>query len=340
MTIEEIILKNNWKSSSWEDSTDVNALINSGVTTSLGAEAQAMLDILDTDNVQDTMEVGLVSSDFVEQNFGDASDTVAGSIEAIYGSQKVKMFYGNQWWAVRGINKDLMKTTKPVSFVLNKIGSYWATMWNRIITATLAGMSNITSITIGDGTANLDRIMVVDAMAKKGDMGFGALDKMYMNSKTFADQLKKQITAGDILFTRAKAEMTIGADGRAIVNNTNADRWVYDGVTPIVLDDTFADGVITLLSDGAFAFGQANIEDPLMLSDNAKSGNGSGKKEYGTKSLYIMHPLGFSFKGVYGTDYASRSGLSLAELQGGELYEPSADAKLLPITNLKVKIGA
>lgn len=340
MTIQQVIQDNDWKSASFEQSTDVNALINSGIITRAGEQATALLGAMQYDNVQSTMTVGLVDSDWAEQNFGDTTDTEATAIEPFFDEVTVKTFYGNQWWAVRTIQKDLLNATQPNRLVLNKVGGFWATQWNKIISATISGMANITAITVGDGTADLDRLMVVDAMAKKGDMGFGTLDKMYMNSKTFADQLKKQITAGDQLFTRVASTTIYGTDGLVVGTNTGSDIWVYDNATPIILDDTISDGIISLVSDGAFAFEQKNLNDPLMYEKSAKAGNGSGKEEFGTKSLYIMHPIGFSFKGVLTTDYASKSGLSLAELQGGGLYELKVDAKLAPITNLKVKIGA
>ncbi|MDQ7061555.1 MAG: hypothetical protein Q9M43_10675 [Sulfurimonas sp.] len=36
-------------------------------------------------------------------------------------------------------------------------------------------------------------------------------------------------------------------------------------VTPIIVDDTMTDGIISLVEDGAFAFGQKNIKDPLIV---------------------------------------------------------------------------
>lgn len=341
MTIQQVIQDNNWSSASFLQSTDVNALINSGVVTGAGEQASNILNALNYDNVQSTLTIGLVDSLWAEQNFGDATDTLANSIEPFFEEVKVKTFYGNQWWAVRTIQKDLLSTTQPNRLVLNKVGSYWATQWNKIITATISGMTDIAAITVGDGTGNLDRIMIVDAMSKKGDMGFGALENMYMNSKTFADQLKKQITAGDILFQEAYGTVTRVVNGiETTVEDRSRKEYKYDGVTPIILDDTIADGVISLVSKGAFAFEQKNLNDPLMYHNTAKAGNGAGKEEFGTKSLYILHPIGFTFVGVLATDYQSKSGLSLAELQAGGLYDLAVDAKLAPITNLKVKIGA
>jgi len=339
MTILNVIQNNQWKSSSFIQSTDVNKLISGGIVTGASEQASAILNAMDYGNVQSTMTIGLVDTAWAEQNFGDATDTLASSLEPFFDEYKVKTFYGNQWWAVRTIQKDLMNSTEPNRLVLNKVGAYWATQWNRIISATVSGMSTIAGITVGDGLVNFSRSMVISAMTLKGDMGFGKLNEMYMSSATFADQLAKQEVAGVTLFTQGSKQRTVKVNGVETLVATNETVWYYDGATEVVLDDTMTLGIISLISKGAFAFSQKDLNDPLMYEKTAKAGNGAGKEEYGTKSLYIMHPIGFDFVGVLGTNYASKSGLTLAELQGGGQYALKVDAKLSPITNLKVKIG-
>ena len=341
-TIQDVIQNNNWKSVSFEKSTDVNKLISGGIVTGASEGAKNFLNALEYDNVQSTLTVGVVDSGWVEQNLGDASDTVVSAIEPLFDEATVKTFYGNQWWAVRTIQKDLLNATKPNQLVLNKVGSYWATQWNRIISATISGMSDIATITIGDGLSDLSKTLITSARKLKKDMGVGKLANAYMSSTTLFDAIEKQ-DAGTIvseIITEKYGQVTVVKDGITQVVQSDTPTYVLNKVTPIIVDDTITDGIISLVEDGAFAFGQKNIKDPLMYDKSAKAGNGAGKEEYGTKSLYIIHPIGFSFKGVLGTTYASKSGLSLAELQGGGLYELKVDPKLSPITNIKVKIGA
>ena len=338
-TIQEVILNNDWRSASFADSTDVNRLIQSGITTGVSEQAQAILNAIDYENVQSTVTIGISDYDWVEQNLGDASDTDAVSLAPFFEEMTAKTFYGNQWWEVRTIQNDLLRTTEPNRLVLNKVGSYWATQWNRIITATVSGMSDIAEITVGDGIAEFSRTMVISAMVLKGDMGFDKLSDMYMNSTTFADQLTKQEASGTTLFTQGYMKRSVEVNGVVTFVDTNETVWLYDGTVPVVLDDTMATGNIALISNGAFATAQTNLDNPLMYLNSPKAGNGAGKEEWGTKALYVMHPVGFTFVGTLGVDYASKSGLSLAELQGGGLYELQVDAKLAPITILKVKVG-
>ena len=341
-TIEQVIQDNQWKSANWLDSTDVNRLMNDGVVSEATTAAEDIMNALDESNVQSTLTMGLVDYDWAEQNFGDASDTQATALEAFFDEANVKTFYGNQWWGIRNINKDLLKATKPNQLVLDRVGKYWGTMWNRVVSATVSGMSDIAAITVGTGTTNFSGQMVIDARGKRGDMGFGELSNMYMSSGTLTDILTKQ-EAGTIakeLIKETYGATKIVVDGVETQVSNGTPEYRYKGVTKIIVDDSLADGIIALAEKGAFAFVQKNLPEALMYNKDAKAGNGVGKEEWGTKSLYIMHPVGFSFKGVKGTDYASKSGLSLAELQGGGLYDLKVDPKLAPITILKVKMGA
>ena len=339
-TIQDVIQNNNWKSSSFKQSTYVNRLLNSGIITGASQQAQDLLNAIDYENVQSTVRVGMVDYDWAEQNLGDASDNTVTALQPIFDELDVKTFYANQWWGVRAIQKDLMNTTQPNRLVLEHVGRYWATQINKIISSTVSGMSDIADITVGDGTENLSRKMVIAARKKKGDMGFGKLAKMYMNSTTMADILDKQ-EDGTIkeLITEKYGQVTIVKDGVTQLVQSETPQYVYGGATPVVVDDAMKDGIISLIEEGSFAFAQKDLANPLMYSNDPKAGNGVGKEEWGTKSLYVCHPIGFGFKGVYGTDYANRSGLTLAELQGGGQYELKVDPKLSPITNLRVRIA-
>lgn len=340
-TIQDVIQDNEWKSSNFQESTDVNRLFNSGILTNAGDSAQNILSAMDESNVQETIRVGLTDIEWAEQNFGDVSENAANSLEPTFSDVNIKTFYGNQWWAIRTIQKDLLNVTQPNRLVLNKVGMFWATQFNRTISATISGMSDIVEITTGDGTSNLSRLMVIEARQKKGDMGYGKLAKMYMNSTQIAWILTQQANGTiDELITPIYGMVTLLEDGVERMVQSDTPKYVYDGVTDIVIDDTINNGIISMVEDGAIAFSQKDLANPLMYDNSPKLGNGVGKEEWGTKSLYILHPIGFSFIGQRPANYASKSGVSLAELQVGAMYELAVDPKLARITNLKVKFEA
>lgn len=338
-TIQNVIQNNSWKSSSFKQSTEVNRLFNGGIIATASQQAQDLLNAIDYDNVQSTVRVGMVDYDWAEQNLGDATDRTATALQPIFDELDVKTYYANQWWGVRSIQKDLMSSTQPNRLVLEHVGRYWATQFNKIVSSTVSGMGDIAAITVGNGTENLSRKMVISARRKKGDMGFGKLAKMYMNSITMADILDKQEdNLIKELVTEKYGKVTIVKDGITQLVESDTPQYVYGGVTPIVVDDAMKNGIISLIEEGAFAFAQKDLASPLMYSNDPKAGNGVGKEEWGTKCLYVLHPIGFGFKGRHGVNFASRSGLSLAELQGGGQYELKVDPKLSLITNLRVRI--
>lgn len=341
-TIEQIILENKWKSSSFKDSTDVNRLFNSGIVSNASSQAEDMINAIDEQNVQSTMTVGLIDMPWVEANIGDASDDVVSSIESVYDEARVKTFYMNQWWGVRNIEKDLMNSNEPNRLVLEHVGRFWATQYNKIISATVSGMADIAAITFGDGLENLNEKLVIQARKSRGDMGWGKLARMHMNSVTLADILDKQVdgTITRELIVEKYGTVTQVIDGITQVVQSDTHEYMYKGVTPVVVDDTLTDGIISLIDNGAFAHSVKDLTSPLTYLNSPKAGNGAGKEEWGTKGLFIMHPVGFDFKGVQGTDFASKGGLTLAELQGGGLYDLVDDPKFARILNLRVKVGA
>lgn len=347
MLIQDVIQNNNWKSSSFLRSTAANRLVSDGILSSVSQAAKDMINAINEANVQSTVTLGLIDSVWAEQNLGDASATVAGSISALFDEYKVKTFYGNQWWKVATIQKDLMSETKPNQFVNEKIGAYWAEQWNKLIAATISGLSTIPAIVVGDALTNLSKLTIINARLKKGDYGFGALAKMYMSSTTLGDILTKQAngTITDVLIAPVYGQVTKVVNGVETLVQSDVPTYMYEGVTPIVLDDTISNGLIALVEQGAFAFMYKDLDSPLMYSNDPKAGNGAGLEEFGTKALYVCHPVGFDFigacaeTGAAAPTYAKKSGLTLAELAAGGQYSLKVDAKLAPITVVKVKIG-
>ena len=336
-TISEVILNNNWKATSVNKSASVNAVLNSGIVATTGQEVIDLLNAINEQNVQSKVTTSLVSYPWAEGNLGDASGTIASPLNIGFNEVDVKTFYVNQWWNVKTIQKDLLASTTPNATVNEFMGRFWSESFNKIIASTITGIAtDVTELVNGDGTETFTDNLVIDTMLLKGDMGMQGLYSMQMNSKTFASCKKK---------APASFTQTFGLPITQVVNGVETTiqgkptGWVYNGYVKVIIDDVMTDGKIALIDENAFAFAEKeNIEKPLMYDENSKSGNGAGSEDFGTKKLFILHPLGFTFVGVFGTDYASKSGLTLAELQGGGLYELAVDVKLSPITILWIAL--
>lgn len=336
-TIADIILNNNWKATSVNKSTQVNAVLNSGIVTTTGQEVTDLLNAINEQNVQSKITTSLVQYPWAEGNLGDASATLANPLSIGFEEVEVKTFYVNQWWNVRTIQKDLLQSTTPNLVVNEFMGRFWSETYNKIIASTITGIAtDIAELVNGDGTATFTDNLVIDTMLLKGDMGMQGLYSMQMNSKTFASAKKKAPSSFTQTFGTPIVQVVNGVETTIQGKPTG---WVYNGYVKVVIDDVMPDGKIALIDEGAFAYAEKdNIEKPLMYNEDSKAGNGAGSEDFGTKKLFILHPLGFTFVGVLGTDYASKSGLTLAELQGGGLYELAVDVKLSPITILWIAL--
>jgi hypothetical protein len=332
MTIADVILNNNWKATSVKDSTALNAMLSSGIVSDGGQDATDLLNALNEDNINSKITTALHGYDWAEGNLGDASATVATALQPNFDEVDAKVNYVNQWWNVKTIQRDLLKSTRPNETVNEFIGRFWTETFNKVIANTVVGLQSIVSIVEDAGAVAFTSDLVLDTMLLKGDMGMAGLDTMQMNSATFINAKKAEPT----MFTQ-----TFGAPILQVVNGVETvvqgrpTGWLYDGYVKVVIDDTMNDSYIALINKGAFAFAEKeNIEEPLMYHKDAKAGNGAGSEDWGTKKAYIMHPLGFTFSGTT----ASKSGATMAELQGGTMYTLVVDVKLSPITFLKYDI--
>lgn len=335
--IADVILNNNWKATSVNKSLVVNKILTSGVVSQASQDATDMLGAINQQNINSTITTALIGYDWAEGNLGDSSADVASALAEAFTEANVKTQYVNQWWNVRTIQKDLLASTTPNKVVNDFMGRFWAETFNKFIASTVVGISTIAELVNDLGVGTFTEEAVLDTMIIKGDMGLNGLETMQMNSATFLSAKKKE----KALFTQ-----TFGADVTQVVGGVETTikgkptGWVYDGYVTVVIDDAMTNGIIALVDKNAFAYAEKeNIEKPLMYNEDSKAGNGAGSEDFGTKKLFILHPVGFTVTGVIPTNYASKSGFTLAELQAGGIYALAVDKKLSPITILKVALA-
>jgi hypothetical protein len=63
----------------------------------------------------------------------------------------------------------------------------------------------------------------------------------------------------------------------------------------------------------------------LLYDNSPRAGRGVGKEQWGSKALYILHPVGFTFN-ESSASY-SKSGLTIAQLRAGGRYALAVPAK-------------
>lgn len=335
-TIAEVILDNNWKVTAVNKSTALNAVLESGIVSSSSQDARDMLNAINEDNVQSTMTMSLIGYDWAEGNLGDASSTLATALVEAFNEANVKTFYVNQWWNVKTIQQDLLKSTEPNRVVNEFMGRFWSESFNKYIASTITGIALIPELLVGDGLSTFTDDLILDTMLLRGDFGVQGIDTMQMNSKTFVSAKKKEPASFTQTFGNPITQVVGGVETTVRGKPTG---WLYDGYVKVVIDDVMPDGKIALVDNNAFAYAEkTNIDEPAMYDKQSKSGNGAGSEDFGTKKLFVMHPIGFTVSGVLATDYASKSGLTMAELQSGDIYSLAVDVKLSPITVLFIAL--
>ncbi len=358
-SLEDIIGNNDFHSLSYLESEYANTLINNPSITMVGSNGRDHLNayLATGDNLPAVLEVGYSGYDHAEWNTGNTSDDEATAEDPFFLTYKTKTHYKNRWFNVKTIQRDLIKALDPVAFLNGFIAKDLITYYNTLMAATLAGMSDITGITVGNGTANFSQGLVQQAEGIKGDAGYKSFSRFYMNSATVADILMKQrngtiknpliepLKIGEQATIRVDAGTDGSKYGQSIEKRMGgASNLAYLGSIPIVLDDNLKDGVISILEEGAFAFAQTEFKNPISYHRKPMSGNGSGKEVLGMRVSFIMHPVGFNFVGEKTTNigagnYANTFGLSLAELISGGQYEAGYNIKETKIIQIKVKVG-
>lgn len=358
-SLEDIIGNNDFHSLSYLESEYANALIGNPSITMVGSNGRNILNAYREtgDNLPGVLEVGYSGYDHAEWNTGNTSDDEASAEDPFFLTYKTKTFYKNRWFNVKTIQRDLIKAIDPVAFLNGFIAKDLITYFNTVMSATLSGMSDITDITVGDGTANFSQGLVQQADGIKGDAGYKSFSRFYMNSATVADILMKQrngtiknpliepLKIGEQAVLRSDPGTAGVKYGQSITKKMGGvSNLVYLGSIPIVLDDNLKDGVISILDDGAFALAQTEFKNPMSYHHKPMTGNGSGKEVLGMRVSFIMHPVGFNFVGEKTTNigagnYANTFGLSLAELISGGQYEAGYNIKETKIIQIKVKVG-
>lgn len=341
--LKDILFNNKWNSAVFQKSHAVNRLLSSGVFSPIRGGIRQDIDGLDSDNMKSVIVAGIVYKTFSEPMGMDASDNEIIPQEGSQVETTVKTFYQAHAQLTRQIQADIapLSVEGATDLIVQQYGEYWATHYNKLACYTIGSLSQIAEITIGDGTTNFNKGMVRKSRKLRGDKGYGKIGQFYMSSDTLDDILEKQEneTIPSPLVTERYGKITIVVDGVQTVVDSDVPTYVYNGVTEIVVDDDMISGIIGICELDAFGIGERDLPKSFGTNDNELAGNGSGTQAIVSRKAFILHPIGFKFIGVHGTDFAKIGELSYAELQINKLYDVAKDVKDTKITILKIKIG-
>lgn len=215
----------------------------------------------------------------------------------------------------------------PLQRVASRLDIYWRQEAELRIIATLRGLLN-------------------DAIAEDNGMVHEATNAVGV---TFEGLIDAHLTMGDAFSEIGGYAMNSIAFGK-LKKAGLAEASSEDGVLsrrlnglPVIVNDAAMTlnnaPVVTLMGQGAFAYGMANPKIPLEYEREAARGNGGGAETLWTRRNMIVHPLGYDFTSDTitgnGTETVAR-GAGWTDLANADNWERKASRKQVPIAFLTV----
>ncbi len=357
---KNIIENQNWLNAHFFKSWYPQALLNSGLIDT-SPTGQGVINGFSekANNVPKVIETGYAGYMYKEPDIPILGSTaIPEPLDAEYLTVHAKTFYSFWWWRVHTLAQDLMSMAHPnVALLIREhVGQYLATHLNHLMCKTVAGLSTISEITVGDDSTEFSEDLFDQAQKIREDVEDDGLSKIFMSSETLYDIKGKQnktpnkspLISQYQTNDQNQIQLSGGATG-AIMGQTiktsigRPVKWAYKATHPIMLDNTMPDGLIAIIDPKAFVFMQKSFKKPLSYVNRTDEG-GTGTEKFGAKFLFIMHPAGTDFIGTEGEGeeagkYANRVGLTYAELERGAQYKLAFKARDSRIRLIKVKIG-
>jgi hypothetical protein len=175
----------------------------------------------------------------------------------------------------------------PLAMVTNRVSTYWANQFEKMMIATLNGLvaDNIATNSgdmVKDITGStISAEAIIDAAATMGDAD-DRLSTIVMHSKVYAHLAKLNLI-----------DFVPDSEGKVRFPT-------YLGYQVIRDDDCYTTASVAhtyLLARDAFAWGEGTPRVPVEVDRKPSGGNGGGVEELWTRREFVMHPYGFKWDG-------------------------------------------
>ncbi len=350
-------MNNKWRADVFLKSTALLTLIRNELIVSDGGDARTILEAMNETNIQETIDIGGIKYDDAEPNIGDATDTKATALTAQALTMKVKTQWRNQWWLLTNFSKVVYNKAGSASTSIEEklveaIGELWSFFFQQAMAATINGLALTADFINANPIVNASGAGMLERLSKWGVAGLMNNYYIAMNTTTLIDIVQKQkagtinetlISKIDNTLMQTLLVMANGGSGLESENKINAPfQWVWEGVTPIYINNDIKDGTIALMKRGAFIFSQSNKEDikALIYEKEEREGTGAGNSYVGSRGLYVLHPQGTTFKlSTADGTIAKKQGATNAELGKADAYGILDTVERSYILIYKVKIG-
>jgi len=314
-----------------EDQIELNRFIQSGIITgdpriSAFAQSGGTLNEIAFLKPLGTEEPNYSSDDITEKS---ETKKLSGS------KMQVRTAYQNQSWSSTDLASEVA-LVKPMPAITSRIGSYWATINERRIIASVTGIladnvandsgdmvlnKAITTGTIAD-TNRISATNIIGAVQTMGDHGEN-LRAMAMHSAPYR-QLQIANLIDYIPDSMGNVDIPTYQGKRVIVD---------DSLVPDTTVAAYPVYTVYLFTEGAFVGGEGMPVNASELDRDPDAGNGGGETKLYSRRTDIAHPLGFSCVGT-----PAGNSLTLAELRLATTWNRVWDRKHTGLAALKVNL--
>lgn len=253
----------------------------------------------------------------IEENVASPDETIMAEIHGITGgNQRAKTNYKDQVW---GANR-LLSTLRGID-VMGEIAARDARYWKERLKVHLMTVASAISVTAGaDYTVN-------------GGTNVASVDLLIDGKSLFGDaQDKARAVLMHSTQQRYLKKAQLGFESPA---DTNTAFGTIDGMT-IIVSDSCPKGLMVIVADEAFSYGEANLGDKAMrYQSEERAARGWGTDILVSRKQYILHPQGFEFVGTVDPSNASPT---IAEMSNGNDWKLLAgiNPKQVPFRFVKV----
>ena len=253
----------------------------------------------------------------IEENVASPDESIMAEIHGITGgSQSARINYKDQVW---GANR-LLTTLRGVD-IMAEIAARDERYWiERRKTHLVTVLSAIATTAGAKFTVN-------------GGTNVASVDLLIDGKGLFGDAQAKATTV--VMHSTQQRYLAKGNLGFVAPVDSNTLFGTVHGMT-IVVSDSMPVGLIAIVADNAFSYGEANLGTYAMRYEaNERAARGWGTDILVSRKQYVLHPQGFRFVGLIDPKNASPT---IAEMNNGNDWELLAgiNDKQVPFRFVKV----
>lgn len=274
-------------------SVELSRLFQSGIMV-----RDPVIDAIAKQNSVKTVHLPFFNDLAGDSNIGSDDPGVNATPNGITTGQDIAVkHFRNNGWRVADLSA-AFTYDDPMKWIAERIGSYWAREYQKILVASLRGL-------IADNEANDAGDMVVDIatddVAAVADAERISNDAIIGAQETMGDAVDlTAIAMHSVVYNRLLRQDQItfvpASEGKAKIPFYLEKEVIVDDGMPAVSGTNRITYYTALFGGGACAWGEGAPKTPQEIERVASAGNGEGVETIWSRQHFIMHPRGIAFQ--------------------------------------------